>query len=159
LIDWPRVHQRDLRDLDHTILALQFEHVRHEFWCTVPFSARAEDYARRRGKRGILVAARQRIRSSVGKPMGIWDSRQTPWENKGHALHYGQHATATCCRKCIQVWHGIPRDQELNDKDIEYFSQLLLRYVVHRLPDLGDDPVHVPRRVHKQSEDQLPEVL
>jgi len=148
LVDWSRVHRRDLRDADHTIQALKFEHVRHEFWCRVPLSERASSYALRRGRSGILKAARARIQSSVGHPATAWDGRQTPWEDKGHALHYAQHATATCCRKCIEVWHGIARDKELASSDIEYFAGLLLKYVVTRMPDLTEGGVRRPRKAH-----------
>ncbi len=100
---------------------------------------------------GLLAAARKRIASSVGRAAGGWDGRQTPWENKGHALHYAQHATATCCRKCIEVWHGIARTQELSAADVEYFAQLLLRYVLTRIPDLADDRMRIPRKADHRS--------
>jgi hypothetical protein len=146
LVDWARVHQRNLNDVTHTIEMLKLEHVRHEFWCTVEVTDRASTYARRLGRIGLLGAARKRIASSVGGAAGGWDGRQTPWENKGHALHYAQHATATCCRKCIEVWHGIPRAQDLSAADVEYFAQLLLRYVLARIPDLGDERMRIPRK-------------
>lgn len=31
------------------------------------------------------------------------DGKQTPM--KGHPVFIAQHATATCCRECIQKWH------------------------------------------------------
>jgi hypothetical protein len=150
LVDWSRVHRRDINDVTHTIQMLTLEHVRHEFWCTVQLTERATTYARRLGRVGLIDAALKRVASSVGKPAGAWDGRQTPWENKGHALHYAQHATATCCRKCVEVWHGIPRDQALSEADIEYFAQLLLRYVLIRMPDLVSERMHVPRKASER---------
>lgn len=147
LIDWARIHRRDLRDVEHTIGALKLERVRHEFWCTVALTELATNYAMRRGRNGLIEAARGRIRSAVGKWRGQWDGRQTAWEDKGDCLHYAQHATATCCRKCMEVWHGIPREDDLSASDIEYFAQLLMRYVVARIPDLSEEPVQVPRKV------------
>jgi hypothetical protein len=149
LIDWRRVHRRDLHDVEHTNNALQNEHIRHEFWCAVPLSERALTYARRYGRARLIDLARKRIRSSVGRPASSWDGRQTPFEDKGHILHYAQHATATCCRKCIEVWHGVPRDVSLSGEDIEYFAQLLFRYVVSRIPDLPDAPLRAPRTLRK----------
>jgi hypothetical protein len=146
LIDWSRVHRRDLRDVSHTIEVLKSEHIRHEFWCTVPLTDRAITYARRLGRGGVLASARARIASAVGKPANDWDGRQTPWEDKGHALHYAQHATATCCRKCIEVWHGIARKEELSATDVEYFAQLLFKYVVTRIPDLAEERMKTPRK-------------
>ena len=148
LVDWPRVHRRDLLDAHNTVEMLKLEHVRHDFWCTVDLTEYATTYARRLGRTRLLVAARKRIASSVGKAANGWDGRQTSWEDKGHALHYAQHATATCCRKCIEVWHGIPRSRELSDADVEYFAQLLLRYVVTRIPDLPEEWSRIPRKAH-----------
>jgi Domain of unknown function (DUF4186) len=34
------------------------------------------------------------------------DGKQTPF--RGHPVFIAQHATATCCRKCLSKWHGIP---------------------------------------------------
>ena len=39
------------------------------------------------------------------------DGRQTPY--RGHPVFVAQHATATCCRSCLQRWHGIPKGREL----------------------------------------------
>ncbi len=36
------------------------------------------------------------------------DGRQTPRE--GNTIFYAQHATASCCRTCIEYWHGIPKN-------------------------------------------------
>lgn len=33
------------------------------------------------------------------------DGKQTPMRN--HPVFIAQHATATCCRKCLHKWHGI----------------------------------------------------
>jgi len=34
------------------------------------------------------------------------DGRQTPY--RGHPVFVAQHATATCCRTCLERWHDIP---------------------------------------------------
>ena len=46
------------------------------------------------------------------------DGKQTSM--KGHPVFIAQHATATCCRECIEKWHDFPKNRELNDKEIEY---------------------------------------
>jgi Domain of unknown function (DUF4186) len=35
------------------------------------------------------------------------DGKQTPY--RGHPVFVAQHATATCCRTCLERWHGIPK--------------------------------------------------
>lgn len=43
------------------------------------------------------------------------DGKQTPMKN--HPVFIAQHATATCCRKCLQKWHGIPSIGHALDPD------------------------------------------
>jgi hypothetical protein len=66
-----------------------------------------------------------------------WDGRQTPWH--GSAIYYAQHATAACCRTCIEYWHGIPRVGDLGAKELDYLTDLVVRYLDERLPDLPAD--------------------
>jgi uncharacterized protein DUF4186 len=154
LVDWERVHRRDIHDAANTIESLKNERVRHEFWCTVQVSQKALNYALRKGQRGIRIAAAKRIRSSVGKPADAFDGRRTKWEDKGDILHYAQHATATCCRKCIEVWHDIPADQALTEETVEYFAELLFLFVMTRLPNLGSEGIRVgPIRRSEDEED------
>ena len=39
------------------------------------------------------------------------DGRQTPYRN--HPVFVAQHATATCCRSCLETWHGIAKGHRL----------------------------------------------
>jgi hypothetical protein len=140
LIDWPRLHRRDMRDVDHTIFSLKYEHIRHDFWCKVQLTARALAFARKHGRSGILREARKRVETKLLQPGRFANWGQTPFEDRGNAIHFAQHATATCCRRCIEVWHGIERQQVLTPEEVDYFAQLMLRYVVDRVPDLADGP-------------------
>jgi hypothetical protein len=138
LVDWDRTRKCDFSDVDYTFKAMNTELWRHSYW-HVDFDDKALQYAIKYGRIKLADRARKRIASAVGKP-GIdnsWDGRQTPRE--GNPLYYAQHATATCCRKCIEQWHGIPQDVQLNDKQINYFAEIIMRYIDIRLPDLDDN--------------------
>ncbi len=54
----------------------------------------------------------------------------------GNVIYYAQHATATCCRKCMEAWHAIDRETPLGDQEIGYATELVMRYIKVRLPDL-----------------------
>lgn len=140
LVDWQRLRQRDPTDIAHTFETLRTEWIRHHFWHT-EINERAKNYALRKGRSGLRVAAEQRIRSAVSVKT-YRDGRQTPWERD--ILCYSQHATACCCRRCMEYWHGIPQDQPLSDQQIAYFTDLCLRYVWERMPDLPEDGTPVP---------------
>ena len=147
LVDWSRTHRRDTRDIPHTIEMLQTEFVRHHFW-HVDFTVRALNYVHRKGRRALRDALAKRIRQSVGPSQPFRDGAQTPFESATEgrmALYYAQHATASCCRKCIVVWHGIPKGIELSNGDVRYLAQLGMEYFAHRFPDLSELPTSVPR--------------
>jgi hypothetical protein len=72
----------------------------------------------------------------------VYDGRQTPWE--GNPMFYAQHATATCCRRCLEEWHNIPRGRELTDAEISYCTSLVMLYVNERLPFLTEYGEKVP---------------
>ena len=42
------------------------------------------------------------------------DGKQTPMRQV-HPVFIAQHATATCCRGCIEKWHHIPKDKILDE--------------------------------------------
>lgn len=144
LVDWNRVQKRDLRDVNYTFYALKHELIRHHFW-HVEIDQKAINHARRKGKSGMRVAAQNRIRKSVGSAQHPREGRQTPKENSGNAIFYAQHATACCCRKCMEYWHNIPLGRELTEQEIGYFTNLVMLYVEERLPILTEHGEKVPR--------------
>jgi Domain of unknown function (DUF4186) len=150
-VDWHRVHRHDLKDVEYTIAALKREHIRHEFWCNIPWTPKATTFARKHGRSGILRTARVRIETKLRQPGKFADWGQIPFEDRGDAIHFAQHATATCCRRCMEVWHAIARDRALSAHEVEYFAQLILCYVVDHLPDLADGPIKAPRKARTTS--------
>ena len=55
------------------------------------------------------------------------DGKQTPM--KGHPVFIAQHATATCCRGCLNKWHKIDKDRELNEKEIQFVVRLIMEWI------------------------------
>lgn len=141
LIDWKRVRRRQISDVVNTFEELRIEYWRHSWWHR-DIDVRAINHARRKGRVNLKDCVYQRLRSSVAIWKPFIDGRQTGKEE--NIIFYAQHATATCCRKCIEHWHGIPKAQVLTDDEIEYFADLIMMYVLERLPDLADTPIEVP---------------
>lgn len=54
----------------------------------------------------VLSHARDFIASRLAPALPAKDGKQTPW--RGHPVFVAQHATATCCRGCLEKWYGIP---------------------------------------------------
>jgi len=143
LVDMNRVHKRELDDADSTFAALKKELWRHYFW-HVEIDQRAVNHAVRKGSIKLRVAAEQRLRTSIGPEAPPRDGYQTPREGSGNSLHYAQHFTGSCCRSCVDYWHGIPKGQELSVDEIMYFTDLVMLYISARLPNLSERGVYVP---------------
>lgn len=55
------------------------------------------------------------------------DGKQTPM--KGHPVFIAQHATATCCRGCIEKWYHIPKEKPLTEKEVSYLVKMILTWI------------------------------
>jgi hypothetical protein len=143
LIDWKRLHQRDLQDATHTFEALQHELIRHHFFHQL-IDDPAIKHAQRKGRIKLKEAVRQRLAKYLAPANPSRDGRQTPMH--GNAIFYAQHATATCCRTCLEYWHGIPKGRSLTDEEFDYCVKLVDLFLDQRLPELAENPVKVPRR-------------
>jgi hypothetical protein len=141
LVDWNRVHKHDLADASYIFVALQNELIRHHFF-HVEMDQRAINYARRKGRLRLREAVEQRIRNSVGSATPFRDGTQTPM--KGNPIFYAQHATASCCRRCIEEWHAIQPGRNLMESEVTYLTDLAMLYLNQRLPQLTDLGERVP---------------
>lgn len=56
------------------------------------------------------------------------DGKQTPM--KGHPVFIAQHATATCCRSCLNKWHKIPKNRQLEDNEIKFIQALIIEWLI-----------------------------
>ena len=64
------------------------------------------------------------------------DGKQTPTKN--HPVFIAQHATATCCRGCIEKWYKIPKDKELSIKEKRFIKALIIEWINNELKTRGE---------------------
>ena len=102
------------------------------------FSLSAKDraYARAKGKETIDRHAHEMLAKRVGPAHPSKDGKQTPY--RGHPVFTAQHATATCCRGCIERWHHIPRGRALTDAEVDALARLVMAWIER---DLVNHPV------------------
>ena len=55
------------------------------------------------------------------------DGKQTPY--RGHPVFVAQHATATCCRTCLERWHRIPKGRALTSDEQAYVVDVICRWI------------------------------
>lgn len=149
LVEWSRVQRRDINDIEYTIEVLKKECVRHCYWCLVEISEGAINHARRKGRCKMRAYAEKVIRRKVGDTHNAFAGRQTPWEGDD-PIPYAQHATASCCRKCIERWHGIKQGRDLTEDEIQYLTSLVMRYIEEKI-QLTEAGEKVPYRRKKRT--------
>lgn len=139
LVDWSRLHIKDVADIDYTFSALKYELFRHYMW-HVEIEQQMVNYACSKGKQGLREASEKQIWRLVGPAQPFRDGIQTPRETSKsvNIIHFAQHGTASCCRKCIEYWHGIPQGRELTIEELTYLSKLAMRYIEDRIPSLPE---------------------
>ena len=59
------------------------------------------------------------------------DGKQTPW--KGHPVFVAQHATGTCCRKCLNRWHDIEMNVDLTMEEKLYIVDMIMTWIEKEL--------------------------
>ncbi|MDD5463125.1 MAG: DUF4186 family protein [Methylococcales bacterium] len=55
------------------------------------------------------------------------DGKQTPF--RGHPVFVAQHATACCCRSCLEKWHRIPKRRALTPDEEAYIVNVLEKWL------------------------------
>jgi hypothetical protein len=87
-------------------------------------------YLHNKGLDEILQHAMDFIEKRLAPAEPANDGKQTPWRN--HPVFVAQHATATCCRGCLEKWHAIARGNPLSPAEklhvVEAIRKWLLQY-------------------------------
>jgi hypothetical protein len=115
-----------MRDLDELFAALG----RSEFRRRFRLRGREATYLKEKGLDTVLAHARQFIESRLAPAELANDGRQTPMRN--HPAFIAQHATATCCRGCLEKWHGIPKGRPLSDAEIDYVVSVIRHWLAQQ---------------------------
>ena len=56
------------------------------------------------------------------------DGKQTPMRQV-HPVFIAQHATGTCCRSCLYKWHGIEKNKELSQIEVDYIVSVISEWI------------------------------
>ena len=111
------------RDLDEVFAALGRSAFRRRF----RLRGKELDYLRKKGLAAVLEHAASFVEQRLAPAAPANDGRQTPMGN--HPAFVAQHATATCCRGCLEKWHRIPKGRALEAAEKEYVLGVLGRWL------------------------------
>ena len=87
-----------------------------------------KDYAKDKGINVIRTHAYDFVNSRLKVYNSIKDGKQTPMKQT-HPVFIAQHATATCCRGCIEKWHHIPKEKVLNNNEIDSIVNIIIEWI------------------------------
>jgi hypothetical protein len=120
-----------MRDLDELFDKLDKSSFRRKF----RLREKELSYLRSKGLDIAIKHAEQFIEQRLAPAYPANDGKQTPYRN--HPVFVAQHATATCCRGCLEKWHGITQGKELSGEEKEYILVVLKRWLsTHGNPEL-----------------------
>ena len=94
-------------------------------------SKKDQEYIASKGLETIKEHAYQFVNSRIAPDFPKNDGKQTPMRR--HPVFIAQHATATCCRKCIQKWHGIEKGRALKEVEVDFVVTLIIGWIERQL--------------------------
>jgi hypothetical protein len=115
------------QDLDELFESLGRSRFRSRF----RLGSKETSYLREKGLERILEHSSDFIHARLADANPFKDGRQTPM--RGHPVFIAQHATGTCCRKCLEKWYGIAAGKPLNEQQIDYILCVLHRWLENQI--------------------------
>lgn len=91
------------------------------------------EYVNVKGMGTLRQHAFEFIRKRLAPAFPAKDGQQTPL--KGHPVFIAQHATGTCCRGCLQKWHGISSGIALTNEDVDYIVNILMAWIQDQMSE------------------------
>lgn len=82
-----------------------------------------------KGMATIREHARQIIAKRLAPAVIPNDGRQTPMRHGTSPVFIAQHATACCCRGCLEKWHHIQKGRALTADEQAYVVEVIMRWI------------------------------
>jgi predicted Fe-S protein YdhL (DUF1289 family) len=107
------------RSIDEVFTALAASSFRRRF----QLRGKELEYLRRKGLPVVIEHAADFIEKRLAPASPANDGKQTPMRH--HPVFIAQHATATCCRGCLQKWHAILKGHALEETEKVYILEVI----------------------------------
>ena len=112
-----------MRNIDDVLNRLRISSFRQRF----RLHGEEREYLDRKGLDIVLAHAADFIDKRLAPAYPTNDGKQTPMRK--HPVFVAQHATATCCRGCLETWHGIAKGRELSAEEKQYVIDVIHRWL------------------------------
>ena len=112
-----------MQSIDEALKKLEHSKFRSSFHLT----KKEREYLKEKGMDVMESHARDFVRTKLSAADPVNDGKQTPM--KGHPVFKAMHATACCCRGCMNKWYKVPLHQELSEVQQEKIVHLLMAWI------------------------------
>ena len=108
--------QQALEKLDHSKFRSSFHLTKKE-----------KQYLEDKGMETVRRHAADFVKMKLAPAEPLNDGKQTPMH--GHPAFKAMHATACCCRSCLNKWYRVPMHRELTESEQERIVNLLMAWI------------------------------
>ena len=119
-----KLNNKDLTIIENKIKELSKSTFRTSFH----LNKKEIEYIKKNGLNKVEQHAYEFIKKNLAPSNIPNDGKQTPTHN--HPVFPARHATATCCRSCLEKWHHIKKGKELTDNEIKYIISIIMYWIV-----------------------------
>ena len=109
--------------IDQTLEKLEHSKFRSSFHLT----KKEQEYLAEKGMDTMRRHAEDCVRQKLAPAEPVNDGKQTPMH--GHPVFKAMHATACCCRGCLNKWYRVPLGRELNESEQQRIVNLLMAWI------------------------------
>ena len=113
----------EMQTIEQALSKLDKSRFRSSFYLTKKERAYLED----KGMETMRRHAQDFVRQKLAPAEPVNDGKQTPMH--GHPVFKAMHATACCCRGCLNKWYHVPKGRELTESEQERIVNLLMAWL------------------------------
>ena len=108
---------------------------RSKFRSSFHLTKKEKEYLAEKGPEVIRRHAEDFVRQKLAPADPANDGKQTPMH--GHPVFKAMHATACCCRGCLNKWYKVPLHRELSPAAQEKIVNLLMAWIERQKTDIS----------------------
>ena len=112
-----------MQTIDEALDKLEKSKFRSGFYLT----KKERQYLDEKGIAVIRSHAQDFVRQKLAPAEPLNDGKQTPMH--GHPVFKAMHATACCCRGCLNKWYKVPMHKELTETEQQKIVNLLMAWI------------------------------
>ena len=116
-----------MQTIDQALEKLQRSKFRSSFHLTAAEKA----YVETKGEETVRRHAEDFVKSKLAPAFPENDGRQTP--TRGHPVFKAMHATACCCRGCLNKWYRVEKGVPLSEEAQKKIVALLMAWIARQV--------------------------